>query len=205
MSREAAKMSPSFHPARRPNILFFFSYQHRPDWLGVNSAVPARTPNTDRLAGRGVRFTRAFCTSPLCAPSRASLASGRTYDRCGVASNGQDYPLDQPTYYQALRAAGYRVAGVGKFDLHKPTLDWNLNGSRLLPEWGFTEGIDNEGKFDGSQSYRANGRQPKGPYLAFLKQRGLADSYVDEHSPAFRRPRLDAYTTQSDLFEVRAE
>lgn len=180
---------------RRPNILFLLPDQHRPDWLGFHPGLPLRTPHLDRLAAEGVRFTRAFCTSPLCAPSRASLASGRRYDRCGVVGNHQDYPLDQPTYYRALREAGYRVAGVGKFDLHKATLDWNLDGSRLIREWGFTEGIDNEGKFDGSDSYQRNGHRPKGPYLAFLADRGLAESYIQEHAPEFLNSRLSAYTT----------
>jgi arylsulfatase A-like enzyme len=91
------------------------------------------------------------------------LAAGRSYDRCGVPDNQTDYPLDQPTYYRALRDKGYRVAGVGKFDLHKATLDWNLDGSRLIQEWGFTEGIDSEGKPDGSRSFVQNGG-PKGPH-----------------------------------------
>ena len=183
--------------ARQPNFLFFLPDQHRPDWLGVNPDLPLRTPNIDGMAETGVRFTRAFCTSPLCAPSRASLASGKSYDCCGVGNNNQDYPLEQPTYYQALRDAGYRVAGVGKFDLHKDTsdpanLDWHLDGSRLLTEWGFTEGIDNEGKFDGSTSYRINGG-PRGPYLDFLQKRGLADIYVREHAEI--KKNMGAYTT----------
>jgi arylsulfatase len=177
---------------RQPNILFFLPDEHRPDWLGVNRELPLRTPHLDSLAAQGVRFTQAFCPSPLCAPSRACLASGLGYERCGVLNNGQDYPLDLPTHYQALRDAGYRVAGVGKFDLHKATCDWNLDGSRLLREWGFTEGIDNEGKLDGSNSYRANGG-PMGPYLAFLHERGLAERYVQEHRE--RHEHLDAYTT----------
>jgi len=184
-------------PSTRPNILFLLPDQHRPDWLGVNPDLPLRTPNLDRLAEGGVRFTRACCPSPLCAPSRASLASGRDYERCGVLSNRQNYPLDLPTYYQALRDAGYRVAGVGKFDLHKNTGDpenlfWELDGSRRLAEWGFTEGIDNEGKFDGSNSFRNHGK-PRGPYLAFLAERGLADVYVQEH--ADHRKHMGAYTT----------
>jgi len=180
---------------RPPNFLFFFPDQHRPDWLGTNPGLPLRTPNLDTLAARGTRFTRCYCSSPLCAPSRAALAAGKSYDRCGVADNQDDYPLDQPTYYQALQAAGYHVAGVGKFDLHKATLDWGLDGKRLIAEWGFDEGVDNEGKFDGSRSYLANGRQPQGPYLAFLQQRGLADAYCREHDPEVRKPQLDAYTT----------
>lgn len=180
-----------------PNILFFFPDQHRGDWLSGNPNLALRTPNLDRLAARGITFNRAYCTSPLCAPSRASLAAGKSYDRCRVPDNSIDYPLDQPTYYQALRDTGYRVAGVGKFDLHKDTsdptkLNWHLDGSRSLSEWGFTEGIDNEGKFDGSTSYRVNGG-PRGPYLAFLQARGLADVYVAEHAEV--RERRGAYVT----------
>ena len=187
-----------FGMRKQPNIVFFFPDQHRPDWLGLNPNLPLRTPNIDRLAESGIRFTKALCPSPLCAPSRACMASGKSYDRCGVINNHQDYPLNQPTYYQALRDAGYRVAGVGKFDLHKDTSDpanlsWNLDGSRLLKEWGFTEGIDNEGKIDGSSSYRVHG-EPRGPYLAFLENRGLADTYIREH--AERKHHMNAYTTQ---------
>jgi choline-sulfatase len=172
--------------------MFFLPDQHRPEWLGCNADLPLRTPTLDRLGRRGVRFTNACCPSPLCAPSRASLASGRAYDRCGVVDNGQPYPLDQPTYYQALRAAGYRVCGVGKFDLDKPTLEWGLDGSRRLGDWGFTEGVDNEGKLDGSASYRRHGR-PTGPYLKHLEDIGLAETYCREH--ARRNETLGAYVT----------
>lgn len=183
---------------RPPNILFFLPDQHRPDWLGVHTRLPLRTVNLDRLGATGVRFEQAFTPSPLCAPARACLASGLDYERCRVPNNKADYPLDLPTYYQRLRDAGYRVGGVGKFDLHKglansaADLDWGIDGSRLLEEWGFTEGIDNEGKLDGSSSYRAAGRA-KGPYLRFLQDLGLAETYVREH--AERRQYRDAYIT----------
>ena len=180
----------------RPNLLLLLPDQHRADWL-AGGGLPLRTPTLARLAARGVSFTRAYCTAPLCAPSRASLAAGRHYAHCGVPGNGHDYPLRQPTFYQALRAAGYRVAGVGKFDLHKDisdpaTLWWELDGSRLLAEWGFTDGIDSEGKLDGSRSYRAAGG-PRGPYLKMLHERGLAQRYVQEH--AARREHLGGYVT----------
>jgi arylsulfatase len=183
--------------SRPPNILFFFPDQQRHDWTGLNPALPLRTPHMNGLAARGTNFTHTWCSSPLCAPSRACVASGRRYDRCGVPDNGANYPLDQPTYFQGLRDAGYHVAGVGKFDLHKDLTDpenrwWELDGSRLLSEWGFTEGIDNEGKFDGSGSYRIHGG-PRGPYLAFLEERGLAEIYLQEHADLKRH--MGAYTT----------
>jgi arylsulfatase A-like enzyme len=166
----------------RPNFLFLLPDQHRPDFLGANAALPLRTPHLDALVGRGMRFTQAIAPSPLCAPARACLAAGKSYHRCGVPDNETDYPLAQPTYYAALRAASYHVAGVGKFDLHKRTLDWGRDGSRLLDAWGFSEGIDNEGKRD---AVKSGAETPKGPYMAFLHARGLAAAHVDD----FRRRR----------------
>ena len=183
---------------RPPNILFFFPDQHRPDWVGWNPDMPLRTPNLAWLRESGVTFTQCYTPSPLCAPARACVASGMDYAHCRVPSNRENYPLDMPTYYQRLRDAGYRVGGVGKFDLHKDLerpkadLDWGLDGSRLLDEWGFTEGIDNEGKLDGSGSYRGAGR-PKGPYLNYLHERGLADAYVKEHDDS--KEHRGAYVT----------
>lgn len=190
-------VSTLIRPAR-PNILFFLPDQLRPDWLGYNREIPLRTPHIDRLCAEGTRFTRAFTPSPLCAPARACLASGRDYEHCGVSGNRENFPLDLPTYYQHLRAAGYLTCGVGKFDLHKDLakplaeLDWGLDGSRLLAEWGFSQGIDNEGKMDGSATYRAAGR-PKGPYMRYLHEKGLAEIYLREH--AERKKHHDAYVT----------
>lgn len=161
----------------RPNFLFFLPDQHRFDFLGTNPDLPVRMPTLDELGRRGVRFSRCYTPSPLCAPARACLASGRDYDRCGVPDNSVNYPLEQPTYYQRLRDAGYRVAGCGKFDLHKAINDWGTDGQRLLEEWGFTDGVDNEGKMDGVISYRDAGG-PMGPYLAYLERKGLAETHV---------------------------
>lgn len=160
---------------RRPNFLLLLPDQHRYDWLSSTPGLDLRTPFLDRLAARGVRFENAICPAPVCAPSRACLALGMDYDRCGVPSNQSDLPLDRPTYYRRLREAGYHVAGTGKFDLHKATLDWGLDGSRSLDAWGFDEGIDSEGKWD---AIRSGAAAPRGPYMAFLHARGLAETHV---------------------------
>jgi len=170
---------------QKPNILFFLPDQHRPDWLGCNSDLPVRTPNLDRLARKGMHFTSAFTPSPVCSPARACLATGRDYGRCGVQNNRQNTPLSMPTYYQALRDSGYEVAGVGKFDLHKPDLDWGLDGSNMLSKYGFTAGIDNEGKGDAILAYVRNGYQPKGPYMQFLQERDLIDRHFDMYKSYF--------------------
>jgi len=165
---------------RRPNILFFFPDQLRPDWVLAGKEMPLETPQLAALAKSGMQFTRALVASPLCAPSRACLATGKEYVRCGVRNNGQDLPLDQPTFYQALREGGYHVMGCGKFDLHKATPDWGIDGRRFLPEWGFSDGIDSAGKMDAIASGALEARDP---YMAYLHRRGLAAAHIED----FRR------------------
>ncbi|MGH9632724.1 MAG: sulfatase-like hydrolase/transferase, partial [Bryobacteraceae bacterium] len=146
-----------------PNILFLFPDQLRFDWTGANKKLPVRTPHLDQLAARGVRFTNAVVASPLCAPSRACLAAGKEYDRCGVPSNGQDYPISQKTYYTLLRDSGYEVLGCGKLDLAKASHDWGVDGKKHLTEWGFSDGVNNAGKFD---AIRNSYPEPQDPYMA---------------------------------------
>ena len=159
----------------RPNILLLIPDQHRWDFMETTPGLPVRMPNVEELAARGIRFNQAIVNSPLCAPSRASLASTRNYHRTGVEDNFQDYPLDLPTFYQALRTAGYRTGGVGKFDLHKNTSDWGPDGKRCLDEWGFSDGVDNEGKWDMVWNCAD---EPKGPYSGYLHGRDLMAAHV---------------------------
>jgi choline-sulfatase len=160
---------------RKPNFLFLLPDQWRPDWLPGDAKIPVKLPNIQALAARGMRFTKVLCASPLCAPSRACLATGREYKNAGVPSNQYDFPLNQPTYYQALKNAGYHTLACGKVDLHKKTLDWGLDGRRLLAEWGFSSGIDNAGKGD---AVRSGAVTPKDPYMAMLHNRDLAQKHV---------------------------
>ncbi|MEZ5399475.1 MAG: sulfatase-like hydrolase/transferase [Bryobacteraceae bacterium] len=162
----------------RPNLLLLFPDQWRPDWGGWNGNLDVRTPNLNTLRKRGIEFTRATVASPLCAPSRACLASGRAYERCGVINNGQDYPLDQPTFYTLLRESGYHTMACGKIDLHKKTLDWGVDGKRSTGDWGFSDAIDNAGKRDAPRSARDG--QPKDPYMAMLRKRGLMQTHIDD-------------------------
>lgn len=166
-------------PDSRPNLLLLIPDQHRWDFGPWNPQSPLRMPNLANLAARGVQFDQAIVNSPLCAPMRASLASARSYGSCGVTDNGNDYPPELPTFYQQLRGAGYQVCGTGKFDLHKVSGGWGLDGQNSLADWGFTQGIDNEGKWDGYRNYRDTG-EAQGPYYKFLVENGLAEAHCQD-------------------------
>jgi len=177
---------------RQPNILFFFPDQLRHDYVEPAPEAPVRTPNLRRLAAEGVRFTSAVTPAPVCAPARACISSGKEYDRCRVAANSVSYPLDQLTLYSLLRSSGYHVMGCGKFDLHKPELDWGVDGKRLIKEWGFSDGIDNGGKHDAVNAYKRVGK-PMDPYFAYLQELGLAQVHVADFEK--RRGRAAAFPT----------
>ena len=142
--------------------------------------LPLKMQNIRKIMSDGVTFTRTVTSSPLCAPARACLAAGLRYRRCRVPSNGEDYPLDLKTFYTVLREGGYRVGGVGKFDLHKSTLYWGLDGwIDDLGALGFTEGMDNAGKWDG---VRSGAKKPQDPYLGYLHENDLIDRYLEDMS-----------------------
>ena len=90
----------------KPNMILFFPDELRYDWGGLTNnpyydreELPLQTPNFDRLAREGTRFTRAFVAAPVCAPSRATLASGRAYDEAGLPANfHNDFNLSIPTF-----------------------------------------------------------------------------------------------------------
>lgn len=101
----------------RPNVLFI-AVDDLNHWVGYLPRNPQTiTPNIDRLAARGVRFTRSYCAAPSCNPSRASLMSGLRPSTSGVYENNDDWrphiSADLPLT-TTFRRAGYHVAGAGK-------------------------------------------------------------------------------------------
>jgi len=103
--------------ARKLNVLFL-AIDDLNDWTGFLGGHPGvKTPNLDRLASRGVTFTRAYCSAPACNPSRASLLSGIRPSTSGVYHNNQPWRLalkDAVTLPQHFKAYGYHVVGGGK-------------------------------------------------------------------------------------------
>lgn len=102
--------------AERPNILFIISDDLN-NLLGCYGDPIVRSPNIDRLAARGVRFERAYCSYPLCGPSRNSLLTGLYPNSTGIQANSQIFRQTiptQPSMPQVFRNAGYFVGRIGK-------------------------------------------------------------------------------------------
>jgi len=101
---------------RRPNVLFIVSDDLN-TMLGCYGDPLAKTPHIDRLAARGVRFDHAYCSYPLCGPSRNSFLTGLYPNSTGILSNAQIFRQSipqQPSMPQSFRLAGYFAARIGK-------------------------------------------------------------------------------------------
>ncbi len=97
----------------RPNILLITTDQQHFSALGaVNPKI--KTPNLDRLCAEGTRFDRAYCCSPVCTPSRASIITGLYPSQHGAWTIGCRLDEDTPTLGSALAAEGYATGLIGK-------------------------------------------------------------------------------------------
>ena len=108
-------LAPAAAPAR-PNILFIISDDLTATALGCYGNAICRTPNIDRLAATGTRFTRAYCNGTYCGPSRASFMSGYYPHATGVLGYTSPRPAigDRATWSQHFKNAGYWSGRVSK-------------------------------------------------------------------------------------------
>jgi len=163
-------------PQGKPNLLFIFPDQWRWEWLGFPGRVPVRTPHLDRLAKWGLSFDQVRCNSPICAPSRACVATARRYPEAGVRNNFEELDPERHNLFKALRDGGYQVLTTGKSDLHTVSENYSPTGWHdHLEKLGFTHGSDQAGKWRGVNLLK-NGIPEA--YGAFLQERGLAETYL---------------------------
>ncbi|KAM9376743.1 arylsulfatase A [Pholidichthys leucotaenia] len=123
-----------------PNFVLLFTDDLGFGDLGCYGHPSSLTPNLDRLAAEGLRFTDFYCTSPVCSPSRASLLTGRYQTRSGIypgvlypGSRG-GLPLNETTIAEVLKPLGYATAIIGKWHL-----GFGPNGTFLPTRQGFDQ------------------------------------------------------------------
>jgi arylsulfatase A-like enzyme len=214
--------APGKAAARRPNVVFFLV-----DDLGfmdVGANNPAsfyETPNVDRLAAGGMRFSNGYAANPVCSPTRYSILTGRYPTRAGItdwlvgtregrfrpAPLADHMPLEEVTLAEALREAGYRTFFAGKWHLSPAAEYWPEAQGFEVNKGGWSAG----GPYGGKQYFSpyGNPRLEDGPEGEHLPDRLATEavrfieahrdepflvylSFYSVHTPLLGRPDLVA-------------
>jgi len=172
--------------APRPNFLFVLVDDLGWPDVGCYGSTFYETPNVDRLAASGMRFTTAYAACPVCSPTRASIMTGKYPARVGITDwiPGNDpkhrkllgprdlhhLPLSEVTIAEALKEAGYRTFFAGK---------WHLGGKGYYPE---NQGFDiNKGGYEaGAPRGRVRGKY-RGAYYVPYRNPKLKDGPPGEY------------------------
>lgn len=126
---------------RLPNIIYIYADDLGYGEVGVYGQEKIRTPNLDRMAGEGIRFTQHYTSAPVCAPARCSLLTGKHGGYATIRDNKEMQPLGQHplkpedvTIATLLKRHGYATACIGKWGLGPPesTGDPNKHGFDLF-------------------------------------------------------------------------
>nr|WKN34513.1 sulfatase [Tunicatimonas sp. TK19036] len=121
---------------QKPNVLFI-AIDDMNDWISLfDPGNPITTPHLENLAARGAFFTQAYCSSPACNPSRASIMTGTRPHKTGIYGNAADWRGALPeakTLQQYFMDDGYYVGGAGKIFHHHA--DWTFHDDASFHEF----------------------------------------------------------------------
>lgn len=208
---------------QKPNVLIIMSDQHHAGVLGCAGDGIIRTPHMDRLAESGLRLPNAYCSSPLCGPSRMSFMTGRHPHEIQQWDNCRQLSSDTPTFAHAFLAGGYETVLSGRmhftgwdqlhgFSKHLigdcPESVYLADGFKLKRVLGYlsdTPGMSLTGVVKsgpGASGYLAYDELVTRETVDWLQQRGTTESsdpflltvgYVCPHCPFVSSPEDFAY------------
>ncbi|WP_394974375.1 sulfatase [uncultured Croceitalea sp.] len=118
----------------RPNIIFIMSDDHAYQAISAYSNHLIQTPNIDRIAEGGITFTNASVTNSICAPSRATILTGKHTHINGKTDNRRPFDTTQVTFPEIFQKAGYQTAMYGK--LHFGNNPKGVDDFMILPGQG---------------------------------------------------------------------
>jgi arylsulfatase A-like enzyme len=188
--------APSTTAGERPNVVFILVDDLGYMDIGANNpGTFYSTPNIDRLAASGMRFTDGYAANPVCSPTRYSIMTGRYPTRVGAtnwfsgtrearfrpAPLNDRMPLEEVTVAEALREAGYRTFFAGKWHLGPTEEYWPERQGFEVNKGGWSRG----GPYGGKQYFSpyGNPRLEDGPEGEHLPERLASETlrFIEEH------------------------
>ena len=109
------------------NVLHILSDQHQAACMGCEGHAQALTPNMDRLASKGMRFSAAYTQNPICTPSRMSMYTGQYCHNHGFFGLGGPRPEGMQSFLGHFKRHGYKTAVIGKTHVPNQPRDWLLD------------------------------------------------------------------------------
>lgn len=183
---------------KQPNLLFIEVDDLNYEYLSSFGNTLVHTPNVDKLAAQGVRFTNAVAQGMMCGPSRNSLMTGMYPHNLGFYKNGDLKALPKGiwTLPQGLQNSGYATAWIGKCHIRPAGKDKTQAMKELM---GFDFVQQTEGRVVITKKAKKRPKEiDKDWYLRFLKERNLVDKFLKEYPKITSLPEdayLDAFFT----------
>jgi arylsulfatase A-like enzyme len=218
LSSSAWAQSNQAPTTKRPNIVFIMSDDHAYQAISAYSNRLIETPNIDRIAKMGMLFTNATVTNSICAPSRATILTGKHSHLNGKIDN--DFPFDTTnvTFPQLFQQAGYQTAMFGK--LHFGNAPKGFDQYKILPGQGSYYNPDfitkNEGTIrvegyvtdiitDMTLDWLKEERNPTDPFLLFYLHKAPHREWLpaERHLEEFTQRRFPEPATLFDDYSGR--
>lgn len=185
---------PKNKPAK-PNILFLFSDQHHAGVLGCAGHRLVKTPNLDKLAHEGVRFSRAYCPDGICVPSRTSMFTGLYPRTTGVIYNSDVPPWPQRLHplHSVLRANGYMTGCFGKrhFPRGLNERDWDASCTTINPKLdpsdeNYWDWVKKKGQYNShNRDFKESHKAPLMAHISHTSGENRTTAYAADKSIEF--------------------
>ncbi|MDC6404669.1 MULTISPECIES: sulfatase [Maribacter] len=200
----------------KPNIVFIMSDDHAYQAISAYDNRLIETPNIDRIAKMGMLFTNASVTNSICAPSRATILTGKHSHLNGKIDNVSPFDTTNVTFPQLLQKAGYQTAMFGK--LHFGNNPKGFDQFKILPGQGFYYNPDfitkNEGEInvkgyvtdivtDMTLDWLENERQADKPFMLMYLHKAPHRSWLmaERHMAEFTQKKFPEPVTLFDTHE----
>jgi len=158
---------------KKPNFIVILIDDLRYDEFGAGGHPYMKTPHTDRIANEGALFERAFHTTPICSPNRASMMTGQYASRHGIIDNVARDAMSHrlPNYHLDLQKLGYETAHIGK---------WHMgNDGKPRPGYDRWVSFDGHGRLDDPTLNIDGAYEKKTGYITDLLN-DLAIRFIDQ-------------------------
>jgi arylsulfatase A-like enzyme len=203
----------------RPNIVFIMSDDHAYQAISAYNDKLIKTPNIDRIANEGMRFTNASVTNSICAPSRAVILTGKHSHINGKIDNLSPFDTTNITFPQLLQNAGYQTAMFGKLhfgnnpkgfdefkilpgqgDYYNPTFNTEKGDTTIV---GYVTDIITDLTLD----WLENRRDSKRPFLLMYLHKAPHRSWLpaERHYREFTKKTFPLPETLFDTYVTRGE